>query len=133
MRSPKVYPVNYRKLPLDQLVLAADPIRAAVYEDSPADRWLLDSVTMYGMLIPIVVEQVGERQYRIVDGQRRYLCAKKLDSYRVPCMIYPKLSKADRAHLAWVLNCERKAWTKAEVRRDQARRMREIERRFGKG
>ncbi|MBI1812670.1 ParB N-terminal domain-containing protein [Candidatus Peregrinibacteria bacterium] len=51
-----------------------------------------------------------EGRYIIIDGHRRYLCAKKLEMKTVPCRIYPKLQPAELALRRFEVQNNRVEW-----------------------
>ena len=92
-----------RDIPIEQLELDPHPVRPAMLIDDAEDRQFVESVNEFGVLWPIAVEDMDEGRYRILDGQRRFLSAKRLRLSTVPCLIFRKLNKADRASLHWIL------------------------------
>src|SRR4051794_37212956 len=54
---------------------------------------LLDSIARTGIQVPLTVYE--DRGYVILDGERRWRCAKRLNLKRVPCIIHPKPSKLE--------------------------------------
>jgi ParB family chromosome partitioning protein len=73
--------------------LPVDTIRRGRYQprrsfDEDSLRELADSITAQGMVQPIVVRPVGERQYEIIAGERRWRAAQIAGLADVPVVIY---------------------------------------------
>jgi hypothetical protein len=77
-----------RDIPIEQLELDPHPVRLAMLIDDAEDRQFVESVNEFGVLWPIAVEAMDEGRYRILDGQRRFLSAKRLRLSTVPCLIF---------------------------------------------
>lgn len=48
---------------------------------------LVDSIKDYGILLPLIVREVGGGKYEVVSGHRRMFAAKKLGLKEVPCKV----------------------------------------------
>ena len=59
------------------------------------DKLLLDAIRRFGLLHPLIVFPVNAKRYRILDGHRRYLCARQLTLEYVPCRILPSMDDAE--------------------------------------
>jgi ParB family chromosome partitioning protein len=73
--------------------LPVDIIRRGRYQprrsfDEDRLRELADSITAQGMVQPIVVRPVGDRQYEIIAGERRWRAAQIAGLADVPVVIY---------------------------------------------
>ena len=73
--------------------LPVDVIRRGRYQprrsfDEDRLRELADSITAQGMVQPIVVRPVGDRQYEIIAGERRWRAAQIAGLADVPVVIY---------------------------------------------
>jgi len=49
--------------------------------------YLNDSITKFGVMVPIVVSQRGEDQYLLIDGERRFLACKALGIKKIPAFV----------------------------------------------
>eukprot|EP01156_Anaeramoeba_ignava_P013891 Anaeramoba_ignava/a607726_18.p2 GENE.a607726_18~~a607726_18.p2 ORF type:complete len:302 (-),score=51.68 a607726_18:985-1890(-) len=67
---------------------------------------LATSIKEQGILQPIIVEEVGDNQYSIVAGERRYRAAKLANLEKVP-VIVKKLTNLNRLEIALIENIQR--------------------------
>jgi ParB family transcriptional regulator, chromosome partitioning protein len=56
------------------------------FPEDELDR-LAQSIAKEGILVPVVVYEDGDDRYRLVDGERRWLCAQQLGLPTVPAVI----------------------------------------------
>jgi len=75
---------------------------------------LLKSVQHYGIEDPIKVSEVGEGRYLIIDGHRRFACAKELGFKTVPCRIYPKMNDGEFEARRYEMQNNRRNWRPIE-------------------
>jgi ParB/RepB/Spo0J family partition protein len=68
---------DVRTIPVEQIEASPDNPRGTVAIDQSFER-LVNSVQEVGILVPIVVREVGKDKYQLVDGERRFLAAKQL-------------------------------------------------------
>ena len=57
---------------------------------------LRESVAQFGVIVPLVVLELGEGKYRLIDGERRYHAAKALRIPKVPAIIVHEPMDSDR-------------------------------------
>ncbi len=60
--------------------------RGAVEDDASFER-LVSSIAEVGILVPIVVREMPSGRYQLVDGERRFLAARKLRLSKVPAHV----------------------------------------------
>lgn len=77
--------MRYRQLPLEQITATDRNIRKTVSEEGMAE--LTASIDRYGLLQPIVVFEVGEHEYEIVAGHRRYAACRELGWDTISAMV----------------------------------------------
>lgn len=53
------------------------------------------SIKEGGIKTPLVVKQIDETTYRLIDGHRRYKCALRLNLPTVPCIVYQNLNEGE--------------------------------------
>src|SRR5690349_11534996 len=75
---------------------------------------LLESMRRFGLLSPLLVMEMGDGTYQILDGHRRYAAARELGWRTIGCLIYPKMSNTDVVTLRFQLHELTKPWTQAE-------------------
>lgn len=87
-----------RTMPVDEL--PADPF-------TKAPTWMVEALKQEGMIYPIIVADMGDEGYRIVDGRRRLATARKVGLQTVSVRIFD--SSDLPAYIAWSakLNNER--------------------------
>lgn len=121
------YSLNVKELPLAQLQPHPD-FKLWSFGEAWEDHELDDSIRDLGILQPLMVSREAADRYLIVDGHRRYFCARFARMETVPCRILPKLSGLRYNLVRWSLNRTVKPWMKAE---EEARRRARIKQRFG--
>jgi ParB family chromosome partitioning protein len=70
---------------------------------------LLASIGRHGILVPITVYQEGNR-YILIDGERRWRCARKLNLNKIPVLIQKKPSELDNLLLMFNIHALREQW-----------------------
>jgi ParB/RepB/Spo0J family partition protein len=70
---------------------------------------LMASISRYGIQVPITVYEEG-RRYFLIDGERRWRCAGKLNLKRIPAIIQPKPSPLDNLVLMFNIHALREQW-----------------------
>lgn len=75
---------------------------------------LLKSIKFYGIEDPIKVCEVEKGRFKIMDGHRRFSCAKKLELEKVPCRIYPNMSEGEFEARRYEMQNNRKSWKPLE-------------------
>lgn len=93
----KLLNINSIKLPSSQ------PRR---YFDPQAMQSLVESVKTDGILQPLLVRPIGDNQYELVAGERRYKAARELGLKEVPVVIRD-LTEQQALHIALVENLQR--------------------------
>lgn len=74
------------------------------------------SMKEIGVLSPLHVIEAPEKdgRYLIVDGHRRYLCAKSLRIEKVPCIVYDEMHKNDLDRVRYEIQNNRRTWRPVE-------------------
>lgn len=70
---------------------------------------LLASISRYGIQVPITVYQDGER-YVLIDGERRWRCARKLNLPKIPALVQPKPTELNNLLLMFNIHALREQW-----------------------
>ncbi len=70
---------------------------------------LLESIKEVGVKVPLIVYQDGSK-YTLIDGERRWLCAKRLNLTTVPVHIQPKPSPLENLLIMFNIHNVRIAW-----------------------
>lgn len=92
------------KLPIEQI--SPSQFQPRNYFDEAAMAELTASVKQYGILQPVIVRPIGENQYELVAGERRYKAAKTVGLTEVPVVVR-KLSDAEALEVALLENLQR--------------------------
>jgi ParB/RepB/Spo0J family partition protein len=114
MASPiKKYPFTFKELPLGKVEQDPDQPRKDFGTDDDENRLLL-SIEEYGIQQPLVVSEVSDGRYIILDGHRRYICAQKLKFESVPCRVYKKLPEGLFETFRYEIQNNRRPWKPLE-------------------
>jgi ParB family transcriptional regulator, chromosome partitioning protein len=70
---------------------------------------LQESIASQGILVPLTVFR-DKKQYRILDGERRWRCALKLGLPRVPVVVQPKPERLQNIMMMFAIHHARKDW-----------------------
>jgi len=70
---------------------------------------LLESIKEVGIKVPLIVYQ-DDQKYRLIDGERRWLCAKRLNLATVPVHIQPQPSHLENLLMMFNIHNVRIAW-----------------------
>lgn len=71
---------------------------------------LAESIAEVGILVPLIVFQEDDRRYILLDGERRWLCAKRLNIKEVPANIIAKPSKIENILRMFNIHNVREDW-----------------------
>jgi hypothetical protein len=108
--DPREFSKNVKRIPTDQITPSPENPRGAVSEDGSFDR-LVSSIGEVGILVPIVVRELGSGRFQLVDGERRYLAAKKLRLPKVPAHVLSgAVGKQDLRKWMFHLHMTREQW-----------------------
>lgn len=75
---------------------------------------LKPSIDRHGIQQPITVTEYQKGRYKIIEGHRRYRCAKELEFKTIPCLVYPKLSENDMEVRRYEMQNLRRPWKPLE-------------------
>ena len=70
---------------------------------------LLKSIKRYGVQVPISVYSEGDH-FVLIDGERRWRCATKLNFKSIPALVQPKPSPLDNLLLMFNIHSLREQW-----------------------
>ena len=68
------------------------------------------SIDLQGILVPLTVYESSPNKYVILDGERRWRCARRLGLRQVPVIIQPKPSKMQNIMMMFAIHNARKDW-----------------------
>lgn len=113
--SFKPRPAKFMELSLD--VIEGDPNqpRKAFGLGAGGDyNRLMKSIMHYGIEDPIKVSEIEEGRFLIMDGHRRFACAKQIKLETVPCRVYPKMSDGEFESRRYEMQNNRRSWKPME-------------------
>ncbi len=70
---------------------------------------LMGSIRRYGIQVPLTVYE-EEDEFVLIDGERRWRCARKLNLKRVPALVQPKPSPLNNLLLMFNIHALREQW-----------------------
>lgn len=109
------YLFKFIELPVDEIQGDPSQPRKAFGLRAGGDHnRLLKSIMHYGIEEPIKVSEIDERRYIIIDGHRRFTCAKELKFEKVPCRVYPKMSDGEFEARRYEMQNNRRNWRPIE-------------------
>lgn len=76
---------------------------------------LLDSISKQGILVPLIVFKDDSGRWTLLDGERRWICAKKLNFQTVPVYEIPKPTKLENLLRMFNIHNVREEWTLLET------------------
>jgi ParB/RepB/Spo0J family partition protein len=101
---------NVKLIPTHQIKPSPENPRGVVSEDGSFER-LVSSIAEVGILVPIVVRELGPERFQLVDGERRYMAARKLRVSRVPAHVLSgAVEKRDLRKWMFHLHMTREQW-----------------------
>jgi ParB/RepB/Spo0J family partition protein len=111
----KSYPLTFMELPLDLIETDPNQPRKIFELRGGGDHThLLKSIRYYGIEEPIKVSELTPERYIIMDGHRRFACAKELELKKVPCRIYPKMNEGEFEARRYEMQNNRRSWRPIE-------------------
>jgi len=89
--------------------IRSNPDNPRIFFRSEEMDTLTASIRRYGILVPLVVYAEGNH-YVLIDGERRWKCALKLNLKRVPVVVQAKPSALDNLLLMFNIHALREQW-----------------------
>lgn len=107
MSTSKRAPGKLRHIPPSEIDRNPENPRIIFRQDEMES--LLVSIDRHGIQVPLTVykDQVG---YRLIDGERRWRCARKLNLRTVPALIQAKPSELENLLLMYNIHALREQW-----------------------
>lgn len=119
---------------MGEQVRLVDPLRLQRNEENPRLifreeelKSLEESITQQGILVPLTVFEDGEK-FSILDGERRWRCAKALKLPKVPVIVQPKPDRLQNLMMMFAIHNARKDWDPLPT----ALKLEELEKEFGR-
>ncbi len=83
----------YKKYKLELRIIPVDKLQVVKHQRKPSEahvKHLVSSIERIGFLVPVIaVQKHGGDGYMIIDGQHRFLAAKKLGISELPVIVVP--------------------------------------------
>lgn len=96
-----------REIPTDKI--KQNPENPRIYFRPEELDSLMSSIAQFGVQVPITVYQEGST-YTLIDGERRWRCASKLNIKRIPALIQPKPTALENLLLMFNIHALREQW-----------------------
>lgn len=96
-----------REIPTDKI--KQNPENPRIYFRPEELDSLMSSIAQFGVQVPITVYQEGN-SFTLIDGERRWRCASKLNIKRIPALIQPKPSALENLLLMFNIHALREQW-----------------------
>lgn len=65
----------------------SNPRGIDIQTDDPKLNYLKDSISKFGVLVPVVVSRRSKGEYLLIDGERRYWASRQLGLKRIPAYV----------------------------------------------
>jgi ParB family transcriptional regulator, chromosome partitioning protein len=89
--------------------ISRNPDNPRIYFRSEEMDTLMASIRRYGIQVPISVYQQGD-QFVLIDGERRWRCALKLNLQKIPALVQEKPSPLQNLLLMFNIHALREQW-----------------------
>ena len=95
-------------IPVDQI--SSNPENPRLIFDQGKLDMLAESISEVGILVPLIVYKEDDGSYVLLDGERRWLCAKRLNKKDVPANIIAKPTKIENILRMFNIHNVREEW-----------------------
>lgn len=99
-------------IPISQVV--PDENQPRKYFNAEKLKTLKNSIQRYGIINPLVVQEVSKGKYLLVDGERRFRAATELKLKEVPVLIEKPQTDTERLVRQFNIQEQHEAWTPVE-------------------
>ncbi len=107
------YKPVFREIAMAQIAMDPDQPRKEFGVKGEHNR-LLVSIKDMGIEMPLAVSEIDKDRYLILDGHRRFECAKEIGLTDVPCRVYPKMDPGEFELRRFEIQNNKRQWTPAE-------------------
>lgn len=104
--------VAFERVSLSHIV--ADPNQPRKYFNAEKLKTLIESIRKYGIMNPLIVEEIGKDKYLLTDGERRFRAAQELKLKEVPVIIEAPQGETERMVRQFNIQEQHEAWTPVE-------------------
>jgi hypothetical protein len=109
-----IHPPILQEIPQTSLQTHSGIVRQP-FGGPAAERFFMRSIRDYGLMTPLVVHEIGDGRYEIVDGYWRYHAARAAGINTLPCMVFENLTPAEYARVRFDLNDVGRRRTKRDI------------------
>ncbi|MGA2506669.1 MAG: ParB/RepB/Spo0J family partition protein [Chitinispirillaceae bacterium] len=92
---------------IDCAAIRPNPYQPRAEINNEEIKGLAESISVQGLLQPILVRQKGNNEFEIISGERRFRALQVLGRDKIPCLIKQKLSDREMMEIALVENIQR--------------------------
>lgn len=96
-----------QEIPPDRILPNPDNPRLIFREDQMQE--LMDSIAEVGIEVPVSLYQDGQKFF-LIDGERRWRCAKRLNLHVIPAIVQPKPTKLENLLMMFNIHNVRVDW-----------------------
>ena len=114
---------NSQELPIEQIEV--NPFQPRIDFDEAAIEELAESIKTQGIIQPITVRKLSEKQYQLISGERRFQASKRADLKKIPAYIR-SADEQQMLEMALIENIQRENLNAIEVAMSYQRLMDEI-------
>ena len=108
---------DYKVIPIDSIVIESRQRQKLGNLDM-----LVYSISQYGQFLPIVVQDLGNGKYRLIDGERRLRACISIEQTGIKAILYENISEIEQKQIELELNVIREQLNPI----DEARAIRDI-------
>lgn len=94
-------------IPIDKI--SPNPENPRIFFRQEEMESLMVSISQYGIQVPLTVYS-DDNRYFLIDGERRWRCAKKLNLKQIPAMVQDKPSVLENLLLMYNIHALREQW-----------------------
>ncbi len=107
-------PIEVRAVTMDMSSITPDPNQPRKNFNPERLAELIASIEKYGIINPLVVEELGKGKFMLVDGERRYRAALELQLKKVPVLIHPAMEETERTIQQFHIQEQHEGWSATE-------------------
>lgn len=107
-----VNPKSMQTLAIEKVV--PDENQPRKYFNAEKMKSLRASIKKYGIINPLVVQEISKGKYLLVDGERRFRAAKELGIKEIPALVEKPQSETERLTRQFNIQEQHEAWTPVE-------------------
>ena len=99
---------SLKQLPVDKVFQNPENPRL-IFRQEEMESLML-SIDQHGIQVPVTVYRDDDGKYRLLDGERRWRCARKLNLKTIPALIQEKPSELENLVIMYNIHALREQW-----------------------